>query len=60
MKVLDRAFVAARTFHPMDEAETVAILAKTQQAAARGKYEPYKTSTRFDGTIHNPQWMTSA
>lgn len=57
MKILDQAFEAARTFHPMDEAEVAAILAKTRQAAVDGKYEPFKTSTRFDGTIHHPEWM---
>jgi hypothetical protein len=32
-------------------------LAKTQQAALTGQYELFKTTDRFDGTAHNPQWM---
>lgn len=26
-------------------------------AATDGKYEGFKTATRFDGTSHNPQWL---
>jgi predicted aldo/keto reductase-like oxidoreductase len=57
MEILDQAFEAARTFQPMSEAQVIAILDKTRQAAVAGKYEPFKTSTMFDGTIKNPQWM---
>jgi aryl-alcohol dehydrogenase-like predicted oxidoreductase len=54
---VDQAFEAARTFKPLSESELSALLAKTRDAAASGKYELFKTSTRFDGTAHNPQWM---
>jgi hypothetical protein len=47
----------ARTFKPMTESEVIAILDKTREAAASGKYELFKVSNRFDGTIKNPQWM---
>ncbi len=57
MPILDQAFEAARTFQPMTEAQVIAILDKTRAAAANGTYEPFKVSTRFDGTIKNPQWM---
>jgi aryl-alcohol dehydrogenase-like predicted oxidoreductase len=57
MKILDQAFEAARTFRPMTEAETIAILDKTRAAAAHGEFEPFKVSTTFDGTIKNPQWL---
>jgi hypothetical protein len=57
MKILDQAFEAARTFTPMTEAQVIAILDKTRQAAMAGKYERFKISTQFDGTIQNPQWM---
>ncbi len=57
MKILDQAFEAARTFRPMSEAEVIAILDKTREAAANGKYELFKVSIRFDGTISHPQWM---
>ena len=55
--VLDRAFEAARTFHPLSDAEVASLLARTQQAAENGEYELYKTTSNFDGTGHNPQWL---
>lgn len=57
MRILDQAFEAARTFQPMTEAEVIAILDKTRQVAMTGKFEPFKTSTKYDGTIKNPQWL---
>jgi hypothetical protein len=54
---LDQAFDAARTFKPLTRAEMSKLLAKTAQAAMTGKYEPFKTTSQFDGTAHNPQWM---
>ena len=32
-------------------------MAKTQQAAMTGKYEPFKTTNIFDGTAQNPKWL---
>ena len=57
MKILDQAFEAARTFKPMTEAQVIAILDKTRDAAQHGEFEPFKISTMFDGTIQNPQWL---
>src|SRR5579859_2748606 len=57
MERLDQAFEAARTFKPLSRAEMSKLLAKTEQAAMTGKYEPFKTTAQFDGTAHNPQWM---
>lgn len=57
MQILDQAFEAARTFKPMTEAEVIAILDKTREAAMTGLFEPFKTSIKYDGTIKNPQWM---
>ena len=57
MKILDQAFEAARTFKPLTASEVTEILDKTREAAAHGQYELFKISTRFDGTIKNPQWM---
>ncbi len=54
---VDQALEAARTFRPMSKEEVAAILAKTAQAAANGRFEPFKTTTGFDGTVHNPQWL---
>ena len=38
-------------------AQVAALLNKTVEAARNGQFELYKTSTNFDGTGHNPQWL---
>jgi len=57
MQVLDQAVNAARSFRPMSEQQVAGILAKTAPAAKNGEFEKYKTSTQFDGTTHNPEWL---
>jgi aryl-alcohol dehydrogenase-like predicted oxidoreductase len=57
MAMLDQAFEAVGSYHPLGEAERAALLAKTREAAARGKYEPFKTSSIFDGTAQNTAWL---
>lgn len=57
MEYLDQAFEAARTFRPMNEQAVTALLSRTAQSAGTGKYELFKTTSRFDGTAHNPQWL---
>jgi len=47
---VNQALEAARTFRPMTAEQTAALLAKTQTAALTGKYEPFKTTSDFDGT----------
>jgi predicted aldo/keto reductase-like oxidoreductase len=54
---VDQAFTAARTFQPLTPEQTAALLARTAAAAAEGQYEGFKTTTRFDGTSQNPQWL---
>jgi aryl-alcohol dehydrogenase-like predicted oxidoreductase len=57
MEILDQAFVAVRTFRPLSSRELNALLAKTASAAATGRFEPFKTTSIFDGTARNPQWL---
>jgi len=57
MEILDQAFEAVRTFHPMSDAELQPLLAKTAAAAATGKFEPFKTTSLFDGTATTPEWL---
>jgi len=57
MDILQQALKAAREFKPLDEAQRTALLAKTAAPARNGEYEQYKTTTNFDGTVHNPQWL---
>ena len=54
---VDQAIEAARTFKPMSEREVAMLVSKTRAAAMKGHFELFKTSTRFDGTANNPQWM---
>ncbi|MBC7825977.1 MAG: aldo/keto reductase, partial [Candidatus Parcubacteria bacterium] len=30
---------------------------KTAEAGAHGEFEPFKTSSIFDGTAQNPDWL---
>src|SRR5437016_13158931 len=46
MEFLDQALEAARTFKPMAQSEVAALLARTSEAAASGKYEQFKTTAR--------------
>src|SRR6266446_3969191 len=55
--LVEQALEAARTFKPLSETQIVALLAKTKEAAQNGEFEGYKTTTNFDGTAHNPQWL---
>ena len=57
MKILDQAFEAASTFKPMSETQVNELLAKTKDAATQGQFEPFKTSSIFDGTAENPKWL---
>jgi aryl-alcohol dehydrogenase-like predicted oxidoreductase len=57
MEILEQAFAAVESFQPLSDDEREALLAKTRQAAAHGRFEPFKTSSIFDGTAENPQWL---
>jgi aryl-alcohol dehydrogenase-like predicted oxidoreductase len=57
MEILDQALEAANTFKPMTPEQVTALLARTADAAADGKYETFKTTTGFDGTVQHPQWL---
>ena len=53
---LDQAFQVAQKFE-LSQQELGAILQKTQQAAANGEYELFKTSAHFDSTAKHPEWL---
>jgi aryl-alcohol dehydrogenase-like predicted oxidoreductase len=57
MEILDQAFSALESFHPLSEDEREALVAKTVKAASSGRYEPFKTTSIFDGTAQNPAWL---
>lgn len=56
-QILDQAFEAAKTFHPMSQEEVAALLSKTEKLATQGQYELFKTSAHFDSTAHHPEWL---
>jgi predicted aldo/keto reductase-like oxidoreductase len=57
MEILDQALEAARTYKPMTEQEVAALLGRTAEAASDGKFELFKTESRFDATAQHPQWL---
>ena len=57
MEVLDQACQAVESFRPMSGQEVSSLLARTAEAASEGQYEPFKTSSIFDSTAANPQWL---
>jgi hypothetical protein len=34
-----------------------ALLERTAEAALRGEFEPFKTSSIFDATAQHPEWL---
>jgi len=57
MENLEQALTAARTFQPMSEEQVKNLLSKTAQAASRGEYELFKTTSIYDGTATHPEWL---
>jgi predicted aldo/keto reductase-like oxidoreductase len=57
MRDVQQAIDLGRNFKPLTESERAALLSKTAEVAKNGEFEKYKTSTQFDGTAHNPQWL---
>jgi aryl-alcohol dehydrogenase-like predicted oxidoreductase len=52
-----QALRIASGFRPMAEDEVNALLARTAPRAEGGASERYKTTTDYDGTTQNPQWL---
>lgn len=57
MKVLEQALEVARTFRRMSAAQVKTLLAKTKAAAKHGEFELFKTTSLFDSTATNPDWL---
>jgi aryl-alcohol dehydrogenase-like predicted oxidoreductase len=57
MPIFEQAFEAVRTFRPMSEEEVAALLARTAEKGRDGSYELFKTTSIYDGTAANPEWM---
>lgn len=55
--ILDQALQAAKTFKPLTQTQIASLLDRTREAASEGKFEPFKTTSQFDGTAANPKWL---
>ena len=54
---LDQALEAVRSFKPMDKAAVAELLDRSRAYALEGKFELFKTSSTFDGTAKNAEWL---
>ncbi len=57
LKILEQALEAVRTFKPLSKRQVAALLSRTAEAAATGKYERFKTTPDFDATARHPEWI---
>ena len=57
MEILDQAFKAVATSAAFTDDDRAAVLEKSRPAAVRGEFEPFKTSSIFDGTATNNKWL---
>jgi aryl-alcohol dehydrogenase-like predicted oxidoreductase len=57
MEILEQACEAARTFRPLSADAVRALLARTERAARSGEFELFKTTSIYDGTAKNPDWL---
>jgi aryl-alcohol dehydrogenase-like predicted oxidoreductase len=60
MQRLDQAIGAVESFRPLTNDQITKLLARTQPHAEGGKYEPFKTTSAFDSTARNPDWLGEA
>lgn len=54
---IDQALEATRTFQPLGAERLAVILDKTSKAAQAGEYELFKTTSHFDETARNAEWL---
>lgn len=57
MEVLKQDLAVVRDFRPLSTEQMAALLRRTEQAAAEGRYELFKTNNIFDSTAQTPQWL---
>ena len=57
MPILRQALEAARSFRPMTEEQVSALLARTEEAGSRGRFELFKTTRLFDDTYYSPELL---
>ncbi len=54
---VEQALRVAKGFQPLAEREVSDLLARTADRARGGVSERYKTTTEYDGTTQNPDWL---
>ena len=57
MDILSQAIKAAQGFTPLSADQMAGILVRTEPVATGGQYELYKSTTHFDSTTKNPQYL---
>jgi len=55
--ILEQAFQAIESYRPMTVEQVGQILAKTRQAAESGEFELFKTTSIYDSTASNAEWL---
>ncbi|HTS47170.1 MAG TPA: aldo/keto reductase [Bryobacteraceae bacterium] len=55
--VLDQALSVGSNFKPLKSEQITALLNKTAEAASKGEYELFKTTSHFDSTAMHPDWL---
>jgi len=57
LEILDQAIRIGEGFEPMTKEERKELLERTEGAASTGNHELFKTTSIFDATARNPQWL---
>jgi predicted aldo/keto reductase-like oxidoreductase len=57
MEVLKQDLAGVRNFRPLSADQMAALLRRTEEPAAEGHYELFKTNNVYDSTAKNPQWL---
>ena len=60
LPIVEQAIRVWQNFTPLTSEEMNALRARTAIHNQNGVLEGYKTSGRFDGTVKNPHWLTTA
>ncbi|MDZ4861034.1 MAG: aldo/keto reductase [Candidatus Hydrogenedentes bacterium] len=55
--ILRKNLDVAYNFTPLSDVQIAALLERTAEPGATGKYELFKTATQFDATARNPDWL---
>jgi len=58
--IVEQALRVWQSFRPMSPDEMAALRARVAPQNQEGVLEGYKTTIRFDGTVRNPHWLTTA